>query len=69
MDLRYFELHDILCEVSIALEGGHGAAAAALVKRALRWIEADWLATPAEIRVGTPGAPAAPHRFDEDDDD
>ena len=66
MDLRYFELHDMLCEASIALEGGHGAAAAALVQKALRWIEADWLATPAEIRAS---APAAPHRFDEDDDD
>jgi len=68
MDLRYFELHDILCEASIALEGGHDAAAAALLQRALRWIEADWLATPAEIRGGSPIAPAVPHEDEGDDD-
>ncbi len=49
MDLRYFELHDILCEAMIALEAGNYAAAAAIVQKALKQVEADWLATPSEL--------------------
>jgi hypothetical protein len=52
MDLRYFELHDLLCEASIALEARNQARAAALVAKALRWLESDWLASAAEIRAG-----------------
>ncbi len=66
MDLRYFELHDILCETSIALEAGDRAGAAALVRKALRWIEADWLASPGEIRSAV--AESRPAEPDDDDE-
>lgn len=69
MDLRYFELHDLLCEAAIALEGGRGGAAADLVRKALRWIEADWLATPGEIRAGSAVASSVASGADEEDDD
>lgn len=49
MDLRYFELHDLLCDALIALEAGDQAGAAALVRKALAWTEADWLATPSSL--------------------
>jgi hypothetical protein len=60
MDLRYFELHDLLCGALIALEGGDTRAAAALVERALAWAEADWLATAATLSAtaATPALPA-----------
>ena len=66
MDLRYFELHDLLCEAMIALEARNYPAAAATVRKALAWVEADWLATP-----GTLPAFVAPSRVipDEPDDD
>ncbi len=67
MDLRYFELHDLLCEASIALEAGDAGRAAALVQKALRWIEADWLASPAEIRSAARESTLAD--VDEGDDD
>jgi hypothetical protein len=47
VDLRYFELHDLLCDALIALEARDYPRAAAQVQRALAWAEADWLATPA----------------------
>jgi hypothetical protein len=67
MDLRYFELHDLLCEASIALEAGNQAEAAALVAKALRWLEGDWLASPAEIRAAV--AERAPIAADDGEDE
>ncbi len=67
MDLRYFELHDLLCEASIALEAGDRAGAARLVAKALRWIEGDWLASPGEIRSAVAESPAV--EPDDGDDD
>jgi hypothetical protein len=67
VDLRYFELHDILCEASIALEAGDRARAALLVSKALRWVESEWLATPAEIRTGAAASPIAEMGDVEDD--
>ncbi len=49
MDLRYFELHDLLCEAMILLEAGDHEAAASTVRKALFWVEADWLATPSDL--------------------
>lgn len=64
MDLRYFELHDLLCTALIALEAGDSRAAARAVERALRWAEADWLATASVL----PAAGASPAPDDGDDD-
>ncbi len=61
MDLRYFELQDLLCETLIALEAGDHRTAAALVRKALAWAEADWLATPsAGATARSASAPAGP---------
>ena len=49
MDLRYFELHDLLCETLIALEAGNQRSAATKVRQALDWVKADWLATPSAL--------------------
>ncbi|MGH7319562.1 MAG: hypothetical protein ACRELA_08050 [Candidatus Rokuibacteriota bacterium] len=49
MDLRYFELHDLLCDAMICLEAGNHEAAASTVRKALFWVEADWLATPSDL--------------------
>jgi len=67
MDLRHIELHDILCEALIALEAGNHAAAATAVRRALLWVEADWLTTPSDPPV--PRARILPPADDSDDDD
>jgi hypothetical protein len=67
MDLRYFELHDLLCEASIALEAGNQAGAAALVAKALRSLEGDWLASPAEIRAAV--TEPAPVEVDDGEDE
>ncbi len=64
MDIRYFELHDLLCAALIALEAGDRAGAVRSVERALRWAEADWLATAASLPAG-PG-PAPPAEPDDD---
>jgi hypothetical protein len=66
VDLRHFELHDLLCEALIAVEARDYRAAAAAVQRAIDWVEADWLATPSDAR---PGAGAPPHPDDADEDD
>lgn len=65
MDLRYFEIHDLLCDAVIALEAGDRAAVAARLARALAWVEAEWLATPATLSA----APRTPPGDDEDDEE
>jgi len=64
VDLRYFEIHDLLCEALIALEAGDPARAGAQLRKALAWTEAEWLATPATL----PAAPPLPPGDDEDDE-
>ncbi len=67
MDLRYFELHDLLCEAVIALEAGDAPAAATAVRKALRWIEADWLATPSDLPARVGRSLVAPDEPDEEE--
>ena len=66
MDLRYFELHDLLCEAVIALEAGDTGAAATAMRKALMWAESDWLATSSELP--TLAGPSSIIPDDEDDD-
>jgi hypothetical protein len=66
VDLRYFELHDLLCEAVIALEAGDTVTAATTMRKALKWAESDWLATPSELP--TPIGPSLVIPDDEDDD-
>jgi len=67
MDFRYVELHDLLCEALIALEAGNHAAAATAVRRALLWVEADWLATPSDLPAAR--GPVRPAAAGPDDDE
>ena len=66
MDVRHFELQDLLAEALIALEAGNHAAVETALKKALAWVEHDWLATPGEIRLAADG-PAMTDDHDEDD--
>ena len=66
MDVRHFELQDLLAEALIALEAGKHAAVETALKKALAWVEHDWLATPGEIRLAADG-PARSADDDEDD--
>jgi hypothetical protein len=61
LDFRHFELHDLLCEALIALEGGNAVRAGQAVRRAMAWVEADWLATPSSLPAPrrSASAPAA----------
>ena len=65
MDLRYFELHDLLCEALIALDAGDLPAASAALRKAVAWAEHDWLATPSVL----PGRGAWPAPAGDDPDD
>ena len=65
MDVRHFELQDLLAEALIALEAGNHAAVETALKKALAWVEHDWLATPGEIRFAADG----PAMTDDDDED
>ena len=67
MDFRHLELSDLLSEALIAVDAGDRARAATALRRALRWVEADWLATPSDTPASatTTGAPA----HDDDDED
>jgi hypothetical protein len=65
VDVRHFELQDLLAEALIALEAENHAAVATALKKALAWVEHDWLATPGEIRVAADGPSMAD--YDEDD--
>ena len=67
MDYRYFELHDLLCDALIALEGGNRTAAASAVRRAITRLEADWLATPGDL--GARPAPPIPSAHGDDTED
>jgi hypothetical protein len=72
VDLRYFEIHDLLCDALIALEAGDHPAVAAKLRRALAWTEAEWLATPSTLdRPAAPSAPSAarPEAADDAADD
>jgi hypothetical protein len=66
VDVRHFELQDLLAEALIALEAGNHAAVETALKKALAWVEHDWLATPGEIRLAADG-PAMTADDDEDD--
>jgi hypothetical protein len=65
VDVRHFELQDLLAEALIALEAGNHAAVETALKKALAWVEHDWLATPGEIRLAADG----PAMTDDDDED
>jgi hypothetical protein len=65
MDVRHFELQDLLSEALIALEAGDRRAVEAALRKALAWVEADWLSTPGEL----PRAAAGPVPHEEDPDD
>jgi hypothetical protein len=67
MDTRHFELQDLLSEALIALEAGDRARAETALRRALAWVEHDWLATPGELRAGRP--PTIPVVDPDDEDD
>ncbi len=67
MDLRYFEIHDLLCDAVIALEAGDYPAVAAKLQQALVWVEHDWLATPATLPEPAGPSALAPHESDDDD--
>lgn len=67
MDVRHFELQDLLSEALIALEAGDRAAVEAALRRALAWVEADWLATPGELpRVSASPAAQEPEQDDDE---
>lgn len=68
MDTRHFELQDLLSQALIALEAGNRAGVEAALRRAMAWVEHDWLATPAEIsRTPEPGHAGAAADDDEHD--
>ncbi len=68
MDLRYFEIHDLLCEALIALEAGDSPTVAAKLQRALAWTEAEWLATPSALSTPAEASLPAPAGPDDEDD-
>jgi hypothetical protein len=66
MDVRHFELQDLLSEALIALEAGDRPRVEVALRRALAWVERDWLATPGELRPGPP-PPIAPDELDDEE--
>ena len=56
----------MLAEALIALEAGNHAAVETGLKKALAWVEHDWLATPGEIRL-MPDGPAMPDDEEEEE--
>ncbi|MBI2468085.1 MAG: hypothetical protein HYV62_09760 [Candidatus Rokubacteria bacterium] len=68
MNLRYFEIHDLLCEALIALEAGDHAVVAAKLQRALAWTEGEWLATPSTLSASAEASLPAPAGPDDEDD-
>lgn len=68
MDTRHFELQDLLSEALIALEAGDRPAVEAALRKALRWVESDWLATPGQLRR-VPLSPPAPGPQEPDEDE
>jgi hypothetical protein len=75
MDTRHFELQDLLSTALIAVTGGDREGAERALRKALTWVEADWLSTPGVIdalpREGGLGgnAPIPPDPNDDEDDD
>ena len=65
VDFRHIELTDLLSEALIAVEAGDRARAETALRRALRWVEADWLATPSD----TPASAAQTASAHDDDDE
>ena len=68
MDVRHVELQDLLSEALIALEAGDRSAVEAALRKALRWVESDWLATPGQLHRA-PHAPEAPVAEEHDEND
>ena len=68
VDVRHFELQDLLAEALIALEARDHARVETALKKALAWVEHDWLATPSEIRLSSAG-PTKPDADDDEEDD
>jgi hypothetical protein len=66
VDVRHFELQDLLSEALIALEAGDRAAVERALRRALAWVESDWLATPGELRRAATDPPADAGDGDDD---
>jgi hypothetical protein len=66
MDTRHFELQDLRSEALIALEAGDHPRVERALRRALAWVERDWLATPGELRSGPLAAPVVDESDDED---
>ncbi|HEY3066714.1 MAG TPA: hypothetical protein VGL09_13030 [Methylomirabilota bacterium] len=66
MDFRHIELTDLLSEALIAVEAGDRVRAETALRRALRWVEADWLATPSDAPAST-ASTALAHDDDEED--
>jgi hypothetical protein len=67
VDVRHFELQDLLAEALIALEAGDHPAVEKALRRALAWVERDWLATPGELPAGA-GSSTVDVDDDADDD-
>jgi hypothetical protein len=57
----------MLSEALIALEAGDPTRVEAALRRALAWVEHDWLATPGELRPGCPPTIALDDSDDQDD--
>ena len=68
VDVRHFELQDLLAEALIALEAGDHARVEAALRKALAWVEQDWLATPGEIPTRAPNTALAVDDGDDEDD-
>jgi hypothetical protein len=71
VDTRHFELQDLLSEALIALEAGDRPAVEAALRKALRWVESDWLATPGQLYRAPhpPQAPVTEERNENDDEE
>ncbi len=67
MDVRYFELHDLLCDAIVALDSGNRSRTAAILQKALAWAEADWLATASELPIQSGPSQAILDEADDDD--
>ena len=67
MDVRHFELQDLLAAALIALEARDHAAVETALRKALVWVELDWLATPSEIRLAASGATTPTDDAEEDE--
>jgi len=70
VDTRHFELQDLLSDALIALEAGDRPRVEAALRRALAWVEHDWLATPGQLhRVRPPEERPAPQAQGESEEE